>query len=499
MLITPSKMLTFANGKWKVYIISKHALCMKIHHLYKKGIHVIWLALSMVAVNAVSAQSIIDKMDKIVATSVYGDRQLVSNNDIVGEGLFELREGMINLPGVTLPCDTTIDVSDRMPSYSFYLPLVFDSYDIKLKEKAGDFTTDLSPNVSEMGFFERVVMRNNRQRYFLQQVMAERPDLVRYNMSTMPRPPKKFVMHLDPTTAQLTIEEFEDIPTDQLKEMVPEKEVERANWLHTFDAGLQFSQAYVSPNWYQGGNSNLNMIANALYNVQLNPKFHQNVIFDTTVSYKLGLNNAPEDSIHSYNITEDIFQINSKFGLKAAKHWYYSVTAQFKTQLLNSYKSNTRDMIAAFLSPSELNFGVGMTYSYENPRKTVAFSASIAPLSYNLKTCTNPNLDPTAFGIDAGKKSKSEFGSSVELNFLWKLTYNITYKSRLFAFTDYSYLQADWEHTLDFTINRFMSARIYAHLRYDSNAPIVADTSWRRWQLKEIISIGFNYRLSNHL
>ncbi len=185
-------------------------------------------------------------------------------------------------------------------------------------------------------------------------------------MATMPRPPKKFVMHLDPSTAKLTVEEFKEAPLDSMKQVVPEIEPERINWLHTFDGSLHFSQAYISPNWYQGGNSNLNMIFGALYNVKLNPKFNPNVIFETTASYKLALNNAPEDSIHRYNISEDLFQINSKFGLKAARRWYYSITAQFKTQLLNSYKVNSDEMIASFLSPSELNVGVGLTYSYEH-------------------------------------------------------------------------------------------------------------------------------------
>ena len=316
-------------------------------------------------------------------------------------------------------------------------------------------------------------------------------------MSKMPRPPKKFIMHLDPSTAKLTVEEFKQAPLDTMKTLVPESEVNRINWLHTFDGSLQFSQAYVSANWYQGGKSNLNMIANVLYNIKLNPKFNPNVIFDTTVSYKLGLNNAPDDSVHAYNINEDILQINSKIGLKAWKRWYYSVTAQFKTQMLNNYKVNSKDLVSAFLSPAELNVGVGMTYSYANPRNTVQFTSAISPLSYNLKTCTNPNLNPTAFGIEEGKTSKSEYGSSTEITFKWKLSYNISFTSRLFGFTNYEYAQADWENTIDFVINKFITSRIYAHLRYDSQPVLVEDSKWGHFQFKEILSIGFAYRFSH--
>jgi len=446
------------------------------------SVFLFFVVLMMVSGDRLKAQSIFDEL------IVEGETVALPSDS---EG------GLVVLPGMTLPTDTTLNVADRMYNEIFYLPLVFDQYDMFLSEKAGDPLTEEFPTEGEPdSFFNRLVKRNYRQRYFMQQVMSELPEIVHYNMATMPRPPKKFVMHLDPSTAKLTVEEFKEAPLDSMKQVVPGMTPERINWLHTFDGSLQFSQAYISPNWYQGGNSNLNMIVNALYNVKLNPKFNPNVIFETTVSYKLGLNNAPEDSIHKYNISEDIFQINSKFGLKAARRWYYSITAQFKTQLLNSYKVNSEEMVASFLSPGELNVGVGLTYSYENPRKTVQFSASIAPLSYNLKTCTNPNLNPEAFGIEAGKKTKSEYGSSVEVNFKWQLTYNIAYYSRLFAFTNYHYLQGDWENTLDFSINRFMSAKIYAHLRYDSQAPVVEDTSWHHWQFKEILSIGFAYKFS---
>ena len=55
------------------------------------------------------------------------------------------------------------------------------------------------------------------------------------------------------------------------------------------------------------------------------------------------------------------------------------MSTQFKTQLLNNYKPNTTTLKAAFMSPGELNVGVGMTYNYTNPKKTVTFDASISP------------------------------------------------------------------------------------------------------------------------
>ncbi|MBQ9076424.1 MAG: DUF3078 domain-containing protein [Muribaculaceae bacterium] len=333
-------------------------------------------------------------------------------------------------------------------------------------------------------------MRRVKQRY-----MIDNPDKVKYNVAMLPEPPKEFHAVVDPAKSTIAVGEISvDKNEGQVDAAV---EIKKRNWLHSFDGSLHFSQAYISPNWYQGGNNNLNMIANAVYNIKLNQAFHPNLLFDTTVQYKLAMNSAPDDSLRNYSISEDLFQVNSKFGIRAANRWFYSLALTFKTQLLNSYKSNTNDMTAAFLSPGELNVGVGMTYNFESPKKNLTFDASVSPLSYNVKMCTDSRLDETAFGIEEGHRSVSQIGSSAECKFWCKLAWNITYTSRLFVFSDYEYVQGDWENTVDFSINRYLSTQIYVHLRYDSSTARLDDTSWHRWQLKEILSFGVSYKFSS--
>ncbi|MDE7092520.1 MAG: hypothetical protein K2O43_03745, partial [Muribaculaceae bacterium] len=78
----------------------------------------------------------------------------------------------------------------------------------------------------------------------------------------------------------------------------------------------------------------------------------------------------------------------------------------------------------------------------------------------------------------------------------WQISYNIKYATRLFAFTDYSDFQSDWEHTISFEINRFLSTQLYFHLRYDSQTPRIEDSKWHLWQVKEILSFGFSYKFA---
>ena len=126
-----------------------------------------------------------------------------------------------------------------------------------------------------------------------------------------------------------------------------------------------------------------------------------------------------------------------------------------------------------------------------------ALTLAVAPLSYNLKICLDiDQLDPTTFGIDAGHHTKSSFGSTVELKYLHKFTPNISWQTRFYAFTDYSYVQGDWENTFDFAVSRHLNTQIYVHLRYDKSHP--RDDDWNYWQLKEILSFGLIYRFATN-
>lgn len=274
-----------------------------------------------------------------------------------------------------------------------------------------------------------------------------------------------------------------------------ELQIEHINWLHYFNVGLQFSQAYVSNNWYQGGNNYLALLFNFTWNVDLNTVFHPNLLFQSALSYKLGINSNPKEAVHKYSISQDNFQYNLKAGFKAFNHWFYSATLQFKTPLFNTYPQDSFVRSGALLSPGSLNLGLGMTYTRENEKKTFKFSASIAPLSYNLKTCLADDIDHLQYNIKAARKTASEFGSNAEANMMWTISPTVSWTSRMFLFTDYSYFLADWENTLNFQFSRFFSTQLYIHPRYDSSSDFKA-SKWHYWMLKEILSIGLSYTFS---
>ncbi len=387
------------------------------------------------------------------------------------------------------PYDTVMVISPL--DQRLFLPAVFTS----VKDFTGykPFQPDYSGNQA-FRWIEKSAAESRRRDMLFQNLFLNAPQYVHLNLATLPEAPRQYYGEVDPKEHTIEIKEVKpELPTKL------EANVEKKHWLRNFNVSLQFSQAYVSPNWYQGGNNNLNFLGNVYYNVKLNPAFHPNLLFENTFQYKLGLNSAPDDSLRNYSISDDLLQINTTFGYRAASRWYYSINAQFKTQLLNSHVKNTRNLRSAFLSPADFNVGVGMTYSYTNPKKTFSFDTSIAPISYNMKICTKPDslLSHESFNIKASRKYSMKYGSTAEAKINWQLASNINFKSRVFVFSDYSYIQADWENTLAMNINRFLSTQIYWHIRYDSTTPPCDNPDWKKLQVKEILSFGISYTFSS--
>ena len=319
-------------------------------------------------------------------------------------------------------------------------------------------------------------------------VMMNHPELVKYNRDNLPEVPKQYIIVNDPTKQTLTIVER---PVEVVTDLQPAP-VKIKRWVSGYNSAIQFSQVYISDNWYQGGSSSLSLLSDQRYSLNYNDPTGK-VLFENAVQWKVNLTTSEEDTVHKVRIGEDLFQINSKFGYKAFSRWYYSASLQFKTQLLTNFAPNSNDIQAEFLSPGELNIGLGMSYqnSYEKPVK-FSHTLTISPLSYNLNFVGLHHLDPTKFGIETGW-SRNEIGSSLDYQLSWSLRYNIQWTSHLFAFTNYDKSLVEWTNTLDFAFSTYFSARIYLDIRYDDN--VEKDPKLGYFQIKELLSIGFAYKI----
>ena len=315
-------------------------------------------------------------------------------------------------------------------------------------------------------------------------VLSNNPQDVDYTNETMPKAPKNEKMTKKGAKEFVDVNKINVPSTSITTEAPPTPKL----WKHSFTSSIQVTEAYISKNWYQGGESNFNLVSDQLYNVEYD---HNNILFTTSAQWKVGVSTTPSDEYHKLSINDDLFQINSKLGIKAVKDWYYTVSGLFKTQLFNSYKPNSETRTSAFFSPGELNVGVGMSYNKKLAPKKFETSVMLAPLSYNLKFSLDEELAVKA-GIKDGKLYENQVGSSLEGTFKWEFYPNLTWTSRVFYFTDYKSVLADVETGLNFVFNRFFSTKIYLHARFDDS--IMANKDKRYLQFKEMLSFGFNYK-----
>lgn len=380
----------------------------------------------------------------------------------------------------------------QLPDIAF-MPVVFDGLVDIDTIRIDNPQPFLHNDISELDWLTATGRQMRQYRRIKQEYMLRNMDYVKLNVNTLPKPPAKYRPEVDPSKVQLANTEVVVDKSAATTNAGP-LDVKLRNWLHTFNSSLQFSQAFISPNWYQGGNNTVNFLGNVVWNVKLNQKLHPGYLVESNVAYKVGITSAPQDTEHDYLISEDLFQFNGTLGMQAFKHWYYSMNGMFKTQFFNNYPANSTTKKAAFMSPGELNLGLGMTYNYVDNDKKFRLDASISPLSYNLKICTNSGVDETAFGIKKGHHTVSEIGSNAEVKVNWSIMWNISYVSRFFVFTDYDYIMGDWENSINLSINKYLSTQLYLHLRYDSSKPSPTNSNWGKWQLKEILSFGLQYQ-----
>lgn len=259
-------------------------------------------------------------------------------------------------------------------------------------------------------------------------------------------------------------------------------------WKYSGDYYLQMLQNYVSSNWYKGGESNYSMVASVTMQANYNNK--QKVKLDNKLEMKLGFQTSRGDTLHSFKTSEDLIRYTGKLGLQASKKWYYSLQLIAYTQFMRGYKSNDKKVYSDILSPLNINLSVGMDYNVVWFNKKLTGNIHLAPLAYNFKYVGRKEL-ATRYGLDEGKHTLNDFGSECTVDLTWAFTNTIKWKTRLYGYTTYERAEVEWENTISFQFNKYITSNLFIYPRFDDGAK--KDESHGYWQLKEYMSIGFAY------
>jgi hypothetical protein len=292
-------------------------------------------------------------------------------------------------------------------------------------------------------------------------------------------------------------------------------------------AGLaQAQDADTNKYWKLGGVFNLSVSQTGLVNWTAGGEnsVSGNVLFKYSANYAKNKWIWDNDAVLGYGgliqgdndweKTDDRIELNTKVGREAAKKWYYTAFANFRTQMFDGYKMpNDSDIISTWMAPGYLTMGLGAEWKPDE-----YFSANISPVSGKVTIVANPTLaDLGAYGVDAaefnettGAKTKDgsmyrfEFGGNITLQYKREVMKNVTLDTKLNLFSNYlenpQNIDVNWDLMLVMKVNKWLSASVTTNLIYDHDIDVpldlnddgVVDEFGPRTQFKEVVGVGLN-------
>lgn len=264
-------------------------------------------------------------------------------------------------------------------------------------------------------------------------------------------------------------------------------------WKKGAATSLNFSQTALL-NWAAGGENSYAL--NAMVSLFANYKDKQSA-WDNSLDLGYGLLNQGDQGFRK---TDDRIDLLSKYGRKAFSNFYWTALFNFKTQFMPGFKytGNTETKISNFLAPGYLIGAVGLNYKPDN-----YFSAFLAPATGKLTIVNDKDLSAQgAFGVEEGKKSRSEFGGYVRFSYVRndfknEFLKNISLASKLDLFSNYlkdpENIDVNWENIILMKVNKYIGITLNTNLIYDADVVDPKDGK-AKIQFKEILGVGFSYK-----
>lgn len=288
-----------------------------------------------------------------------------------------------------------------------------------------------------------------------------------------------------------------DVAKNVSNSEIPAASEDSVVWKFPGVTGLNFSQTAFK-NWAEGGQNSISL--QAFVNLNANYKKGK-VRWDNNLSAEYGTLYSAAYSRFTTRKSSDKLALSSKFGYQASKSWYYTVLADFKTQMDKGYDygdgDTTRTMNSKFLAPGYLIASLGMDYI---PSKYV--SVYLSPVTGRFIFVRDTTLSEK-YGVDAGEKCKVEAGAYMRVVNDFDIVKNVHLNSKLELFSAYETfgnVVVNWELLLAMKVTKYLNASVRTHVKYDDAVKnIVVDENGvekqegPKIQFMDVISVGFAY------
>lgn len=270
-----------------------------------------------------------------------------------------------------------------------------------------------------------------------------------------------------------------------------EKETKPDGWKLDGSVGLNFSQTSLT-NWSAGGDNSV--AGNGILNVNANYK-KAHWLWQNNLDLEYGITSTKTNGMQK---STDKIGINTSIGYTTDNVWYYSGMINFLSQFYKGYKyPDKTHYISKFMAPGYLTVSVGMEYKPQNK----FFSVYISPIAGKFTFVEDTYLsDLGAFGVDKGKKSRTELGFYLKPRAEKVIMENVKLSTDATFFTAYDKsfgnIDVEWNLLINMKINKLLNASISTTLKYDDDVKSIDANNIQRGpkvQFKEIIGVGIGY------
>ncbi len=240
--------------------------------------------------------------------------------------------------------------------------------------------------------------------------------------------------------------------------------------------------------------------------------FAGNLIFNYDFNYKKDKWNWDNKVLAAYGQTfqketdwrknDDRFAYNSLLGHEMNEKWLYTFFLNFNTQFAQGYKYDNDGhgtLTSAGFAPAYLSLGPGIAF-----KESDNFKINLSPAAARFIFVTNPDIDETLYGLDLGKKSRFEFGASLDAYYKATIVENVTLENTLRLYSNYlenpQNVDIDYTANLFMKVNEFITVNAGVQLVYDDNTKIptiengIEVSSSPKLQVKQILGAGVTYK-----
>lgn len=263
---------------------------------------------------------------------------------------------------------------------------------------------------------------------------------------------------------------------------------------------VNFSQVYLS-NWLAGGQNavTLTTISSSFANYKKG-----NVLWKNSLELGYGLTKLKDVSTRK---SDDRLILISNYSIGKSPKLKYSALVDFRTQFAAGYaytidkttNQEVQSYISDFLAPGYLLGGLGLDYL---PNKNLTIFLS--PVTYKATFVANDYLSSIgAFGVDKGKRMRSEVGAFMSAKLNVDVMKNINFKSNLNLFANYKHfdkIDVVWENLLTMKVSKLITVTFSNQLFYDDDVLIkdpnsATDTGSPKIQYKQVLNVGLSFLL----